>query len=192
MNAQEIYSAIAELTMSIETLEALYNETDGEVTAETEQREAVIENIKALLTGEGIDSLGRWLAQKEATIKILKKEKDSITRQMNSVNRVIDYIKGIVNDVLKATGQEKVKGTCYSFSAYTSKTTEINKDILKALYAERVDEARIAAHIPPYITLTIGASSAKAEELGVIEGDEEIFIKSETPSCRFIKPRESK
>ena len=40
--------------------------------------------------------------------------------------------------------------------------------------------------------LSLTASSTKAAEFGVVEGDEEIFHTTETPSVRFTKPRASK
>ena len=80
----------------------------------------------------------------------------------------------------------------YSFAATISTKTEVDKDILKALYADKVEEAIRAVHVPAYIGVSLTASSTKANELGVVEGDEQIFITTEKPSVRFTKPRASK
>ena len=66
---------------------------------------------------------------------------------------------------------------------------KIDKDILKALYADKVEEAIRAAHIPAYIGVSLTASSTKANELGVLEGDEEIFNTTEKDTVTFRKPK---
>lgn len=184
---------LANLDQAINTLEETYIENEGEVTEETEQMEAEISGLQELLSTEGIDLLGGWLKAKEDRKKSLKAEKDYITRQMAAIDETIDFIKTKVNQILVATGQEKVKGARgYSFAATISTKTEVDKDVLKALYADKVEEAIRAAHVPAYVGVTLTASSTKAADLGVVEGDEDIFLTTEKPSVRFTKPRASK
>lgn len=193
MDYKELNQVLVNLDQAISTLEDLYIEGEGEVTEETEQMEEHISGLKELLTRDGIDLLGGWLKAKEDRKKTLKAEKDYITRQMSAIDESIEFIKGKVNEVLVATGQEKIKGDRgYSFAATTSVKTEVDKDVLKTIYADRIEEAIRAAHIPAYVGVTLTASSTKAAELGIIEGDEEIFHTTEKPSVRFTKPRASK
>ena len=194
MDYKEMNQHLAELDQAMVTLEETYIENEGEVTEETEQMEAQISGLKELLTGEGIELLGGWLKAKEDRKKSLKAEKDYITRQMAAIDETIDFIKTKVNQILVATGQEKVKGARgYSFAATISSKTEVNKDVLKALYADIIEEAIRKAHVPAYVGVTLTASSTKANELGVlVPGDEEIFVTTEKPSVRFTKPRASK
>ena len=193
MDYKELNQVLVNLDQAINTLEDLYIEGEGEVTEETEQMEDHISGLKELLTRDGIDLLGGWLKAKEDRKKTLKAEKDYITRQMAAIDESIEFIKGKVNEVLVATGQEKIKGDRgYSFAATTSVKTEVDKDVLKTIYADRIEEAIRAAHIPAYVGVTLTASSTKAAELGILEGDEEIFHTTEKPSVRFIKPRISK
>jgi chromosome segregation ATPase len=193
MDYKEMNQILADLDQAMVTLEETYIENDGEVTEETEQLEAQISGLQELLTGEGIDLLGGWLKAKEDKKKSLKAEKDYITRQMAAIDETIDFIKGKISQVLKATGQEKVKGDRgYSFTATISSKTEVDKDVLKAIYADKVEEAIRAAHVPAYVGVTLTASSTKAADLGVVEGDEEIFVTTEKPSVRFTKPRATK
>ena len=190
MDYKELNQVLVNLDQAINTLEDLYIEGEGEVTEETEQMEEHISGLKELLTRDGIDLLGGWLKGKEDRKKTLKAEKDYITRQMAAIDESIEFIKGKVNEVLVATGQEKIKGDRgYSFAATTSVKTEVDKDVLKTIYADRIEEAIRAAHIPAYVGVTLTASSTKAAELGIVEGDEEIFHTTEKPSVRFIKPR---
>ena len=193
MDYKELNQVLVNLDQAINTLEDLYIEGEGEVTEETEQMEDHISGLKELLTRDGIDLLGGWLKAKEDRKKTLKAEKDYITRQMAAIDESIEFIKGKVNEVLVATGQEKIKGDRgYSFAATTSVKTEVDKDVLKTIYADRIEEAIRAAHIPAYVGVTLTASSTKAAEFGIVEGDEEIFRTTEKPSVRFTKPRASK
>lgn len=193
MDYKELNKVLADLDQAMFTLEETYIENGGEQTEQTEQMEQEISGLQELLTKDGIDLLGAWLKAKEDRKKSLKAEKDYITRQMDAIDETIDFIKTKVNQVLVATGQEKVKGDRgYSFAATTSTKTEVDKDVLKALYAEKVEEAIRAAHVPAYVGVTLTASSTKAADLGVVEGDEHIFVTTEKPSVRFTKPMASK
>lgn len=193
MDYKEMNQVLADLDQAMHTLEDLYIEGEGEVTEETERLEAQISGLQELLTKEGIDLLGAWLKSKEDRKKALKAEKDYISRQILANDTTIEFIKDKITEVMKATGQEKIKGERgYSFTASHSVKTEVDKDVLKALYADKVEEAIRAAHIPAYVGVSLTASSTKANELGVLEGDEEIFSTTEKDTVTFRKPKASK
>ena len=184
---------LSDLDRKMDALEDLYIENEGEVTEETEQAEAEISGLQELLSGEGIDMLGGWLKAKEDRKKALKAEKDYITRQMTAIDGTIDFIKDKITEVLKKTGKDKVKGERgYSFTASHSVKTEVNKDVLKYNYDFKVEQAIRAAGIPDYIGFSLTASSTKASESGVLEGDEEIFTTTEKDTVTFRKPKASK
>ena len=184
---------LANLAQAMDSLENLYIENEGEVTEQTEQMEAQISGLKELLTGEGIDLLGAWLKSKEDRKKSLKAEKDYITRQMSAIDETIDFIKAKIHQVMEATGQEKIKGDRgYSFAATISTKTDVDKDVLKYNYDFKVEQAIRAAGIPDYVGFSLTASSTKAAEVGVVDGDENLFVTTEKPSVRFTKPRASK
>lgn len=193
MDYKELNQALATLDQATIALEETYMENEGEITEETEQMEQEISGLQELLTTEGIDLLGGWLKAKEDKKKSLKAEKDYITRQISAIDETIDFIKDKVTEVMKATGQDKIKGDRgYSFTATHSVMTDVDKDVLKALYADKVEEAIRAAHIPAYVGVSLTASSTKANELGVLEGDEEIFSTTEKDTVTFRKPKASK
>ena len=193
MDYNELNQALATLDQATIALEETYMENEGEITEETEQMEQEISGLQELLTTEGIDLLGGWLKAKEDKKKSLKAEKDYITRQISAIDETIDFIKDKVTEVMKATGQDKIKGDRgYSFTATHSVKTDVDKDVLKALYADKVEEAIRAAHIPAYVGVSLTASSTKANELGVLEGDEEIFSTTEKDTVTFRKPKASK
>ena len=190
MEYKELQQALSQLEEVMNNLEELYILNEGECTEESERMELEVDTLKELLSGDGIDMLGRWLKSKEDRKKALKAEKDYITRQMASIDKGIEYIKSMINKVMVATGVEKVKGDRgYSFATTTSTKTDINKDVLKALYADKVEEAIRSAHIPAYVGVSLTASSTKATELGVVEGDEDIFVTMSKPSVRFGRPK---
>lgn len=193
MDYKEMNQVLATLDQATIALEETYMENEGEITEETEQMEQEISGLQELLTTEGIDLLGGWLKAKEDKKKSLKAEKDYITRQMAAIDETIDFIKDKVTEVMKATGQEKIKGDRgYSFTATHSVKTDVDKDVLKALYADKVEEAIRAAHIPAYVGVSLTASSTKANELGILEGDEEIFSTTEKDTVTFRKPKAGK
>lgn len=193
MDYKELTQVMEDLNRTMNYLEETYIENEGEVTDDTERMESQLIDLQALLTTEGADVLGAWLKAKEDRKKALKAEKDYITRQMAAIDRTIDYIKQLASHVMKAAGQDKVKGERgYSFAATTSVTTQVDKDVLKALYADTVEEAIRNAHVPAYVNVTLTASSTKANELGIVDGDEEMFITTEIPTVRFTKPKNSK
>lgn len=190
MDYKEMNQVLATLDQATIALEETYIENEGEVTEETEQMEQEISGLQELLTTEGIDLLGGWLKAKEDRKKSLKAEKDYITRQISAIDETIEFIKGKITEVMKATGQDKIKGNRgYSFTASHSVKTDVDKDVLKALYADKVEEAIRAAHVPAYVGVTLTASSTKANELGVLEGDEEIFSTTEKDTVTFRKPK---
>lgn len=193
MDYKEMNQVLATLDQATIALEETYMENEGEITEETEQMEQEISGLQELLTTEGIDLLGGWLKAKEDKKKSLKAEKDYITRQMAAIDETIEFIKDKITEVMKATGQEKIKGDRgYSFTATHSVKTDVDKDVLKALYADKVEEAIRAAHIPAYVGVSLTASSTKANELGIMEGDEEIFSTTEKDTVTFRKPKASK
>ena len=193
MDYKELNQALATIDQATIALEETYMENEGEITEETKHMEQEISGLQELLTTEGIDLLGGWLKAKEDKKKSLKAEKDYITRQISAIDETIDFIKDKVTEVMKATGQDKIKGDRgYSFTATHSVKTDVDKDVLKALYADKVEEAIRAAHIPAYISVSLTASSTKANELGVLEGDEEIFSTTEKDTVTFRKPKASK
>lgn len=192
MNNKEINSMIESLNVTMMAFEDYMIENEGVCDETSDQMEEQIAVLKELLTTEGVDSLGRWLKAKEDEIKTLKAEKDSVTRQINATNGTIDYIKARINQVLVAAGTDKVKGTFYSFTPTTSTKTEVNKEVLKLMYEQKVKDALVQAHIPAYVGVSLTASATKADEVGLNEGDEELFIRTSTPSVRFTKPRAKK
>ena len=189
MNNKDINAALAALEEASFLLEEEYEMNGGEVTEETEAQEEYIESLKALLEEEGIDSLGRWLKSKEDLIKTLKAERDSVNRQIKKTEEGIEYIKTQIFNVLTALGKEKVKGTFYSFAPSISRKTEVDKEILEEKYLAIVNNA-LEQILPPWVSFKLSAS------VKAVPGDmEELpseFKVTETPTCKFVKPRAKK
>ena len=190
MTNYDIKEALAALQFASAELEGMYIENEGEVTEDTELQEERVNALKSLLNTEGVDSLGRWLKAKEDEGKALKAEKDYISRRMEANKNTIEYIKGRIYDVMHATGEEKIKGQFgYSFAQSKSTTTEVDKEVLAAHYGKALDSFK--ATLPPYITLTLGASISLVKD-GVAEGDEGLFRTLVKNTTKFTKPRANK
>lgn len=189
MNYDDLNDILSSLDYASYKLEQTYAENEGEVTDETELMEAEISALRTLLNTEGVDFLGRWLKGKEDKKKAIKAEKDYLTRQMEAIDNTIAFIKAKIHEVMKATGCEKVKGTLgYTFATTVSTKTEVDKDLLKELYQEKVEKA-LWGIIPEDVTVTLSASVSKLGE------DEELpgyYHRTETPTVRFTKPRAAK
>ena len=193
MDYKELQDILSSLDYASYKLEQTYAENEGEVTEDTEMMEAEITALRTLLNTEGVDFLGRWLKGKEDRKKAIKAEKDYLSRQIDAIDNNIAFIKAKIREVMDATGCEKVRGSLgYSFSATTSTKTEVDKEVLKARYAEKAERAIREAGIPEYVTITLGASVKAFDGAVYPEEDLAIFETIETPTVRFTKPRGNK
>lgn len=192
MNNAEIRDALSVLQEMEFYLEEEYMNNGGEVTENTERQEAQIEAIRTLLTTEGVDSLGRWLKRQEDTKESLKAEKAKIDRLMKKADSTIEFIKSQITMLLKQTGQEKVKGTLYSFSLSQKNKTSVNKAVLEEMFLEAVEKKLRGGKnpvIPQDVTITLGASIKAVPE------DTELpayYVKETGDTTRFVKPRTPK
>lgn len=188
MDYKELQDILSTLEYTSYKLEETYVENEGEVTEESELMEGEITAMKTLLNTEGVDLLGRWLKGKEDRKKALKAEKDFLTRQMEAIDKTIEFIKSQMFKVMTATGQEKIKGSLgYSFALSTSTKTEVDKDLLNECYLSQVQEA-VKDILPADVSVSLSASISKFDgELLPIYYD-----RTETPTIRFTKPRAKK
>ena len=193
MNNKEINSLIESLNASMWAFENYMVENDGVCDEASDQMEEQIGILKDLLTTEGIDSLGRWLKAKEDEIKSLKAEKDYITRKINAATGTIDYIKTQMNKILTAAQMEEIKGANgYKFQVTTSIKTEVDKEILKELFLDKVEKKLRGGKnpvIPADVTFSLGASVSLVPEGAVLPS---YYKRTSSPSCKFTKPRASK
>lgn len=193
MNNKEINSLIESLNASMWAFENYMVENDGVCDEASDQMEEQIGILKELLTTEGIDSLGRWLKAKEDEIKSLKAEKDYITRKINAATGTIDYIKTQMNKILTAAQMQEIKGANgYKFQVTTSIKTEVDKEILKELFLDKVEKKLRGGKnpvIPADVTFSLGASVSLVPEGAVLPS---YYKRTSSPSCKFTKPRASK
>ena len=193
MNNKEINSLIESLNASMWAFENYMVENEGVCDEASDKMEEQIGILKELLTTEGIDSLGRWLKAKEDEIKSLKAEKDYITRKINAATGTIDYIKTQMNKILTAAQMEEIKGANgYKFQVTTSTKTEVDKEILKELFLDKVEKKLRGGKnpvIPADVTFSLGASVSLVPEGAVLPS---YYIRTSSPSCKFTKPRASK
>lgn len=192
MNNTEIRDALSRLHEMENFLEEEYENNGGEVTEHTEEQESAIAALRELLTTEGVDSLGGWLKAKEDRKKALKAEKDYITRQMAAIDDTIEFIKTEVNQIMVATGQEKIKGDRgYAFTATTSTKTEVLKDALNDAFLEIAQVGARANGLPDWVDIQLKTTATEIKDSG--DMDALSFLQeTSSPSVRFTKPRAAK
>lgn len=190
MNYKAIAEALEALNVARYNLENAYIETEGEVTEETEGYEAAVDEIKALLQGEGIDTLGQWLKSVEDEKKELKAQKDYVSRRITAADKTIEFVKAKIYEVMEAIGEEKVKGSLgYAFKRTMSTKSSVLTDALDDAYLDRVTKAARAAGLPEFVDVALKTSVTRLNECA--EGS--TFVHVETaPAVTFTKPRANK
>lgn len=186
-NTTEISNMLAKLYGANQALDDLYSENEGEVTQETENLEADIEVMKQILTTEGVDDLGRMMMHDQHNIEDLKAVEKHIASKRKFYERRQERIKFLAGQVLRLTGQDKVKGTLgYSFTQYVSDTCKADDAAIKELFQSKAVECLKANGFPEWITCKLSASSSL-----VPEGTElpEYFTRTITETAKFGKPR---
>lgn len=189
MNYQDIQSALAALYHTTNNFNEMMEETGGEYTPEAEELEGVKNALEDLLSTEGVDSLGRWLKAKEDEKATYKAEKAACDRRIKSVDKTIDFIKTEIGRVLRATGQEKVKGVFYTFKQATSTKTSFDAEALDEKYLDLVTEAARAAGLPGSVDVALKTTATR---LAADENLASLVSVDETETSSYIKPKKEK
>ena len=195
MNYADIQSALAALAQTSGALEDAYIENGGEITEQTATLEDQKAALRELLSGEGIDSLGRWLKSKEDEKASWKAEKAACDRHIKAVDQTIDFIKVTVGQVLRELGEEKAKGSFYTFSQYNSVRTSCDTEAIDAEWLEAATEAARNAGLPSWCDIAIKPSATRLKEsLDEMNGgpDAAYLLIENTPTCKFTKPAKPK
>lgn len=189
MNYNELNDAIARLSYTSAMLEQTYEANGGEVTDETEALEAEGKAVATLIEGDGIDLLGRWLANKESEVATLKAERQAIDAKMKRANATIDYIKSEVARVLDLLNlADAKKGLIYSFKAVDKVSTHLTEESAEK-WLKTAKSGALANGLPEYIDVSIRLRVSDLPKGGTLpEG-----IKQDTTrTVRFGKPRKAK
>lgn len=195
MTYKDITDALAQLQRTIWEAEEAYIENGGEVTDATEQLEQAADEIRELLTTDGVDSLGEWLKSLEDRKAELKAQKDFVARKIAATEGSIDFVKATIRRVLDLTGTDKVKGSLgYSFAKATSSKTSVLQESLDDEWLEAATEAARNAGLPPYVDVALKTTGTRIKEWAAENGGEgEEYLHTEnTDTVRFTKPRASK
>lgn len=194
MKINEIEVALADLANTSRILEETYIENGGEITEQTEVLADQEAALKVLLTTEGVDSLGRWLKSKEDEKQAWKNEKAVVEARIKSVDKTIDFIKTTVGRVLRATGEEKVKGKFYSFAQYDSRKTAVLTDAIDDAFLDAMTEAARDAGLPGCIDIALKTNATRLTEWAdTHEGEYSTFLQETVePTAKFTKPRAAK
>ncbi len=196
MNIKE---TLANINRAKYELEAALEENGGELTEELLDQYNALEDMKALLAGEGVDELGRWLKSVQDETAALKAEADAAARRVKNNKSYENYVKELIGHALDAIGQEKVKGTYYGFSRKTSTTNKVRMEQVNEVYLDLATDAARDAGLPAWCDVEIKTNVTRIKEYAEANPDEEeldgclVFIEeTSTPSLGFTKPRANK
>ena len=189
MNAQEIKATLAEINRKKYELEAALEENGGELTPELLESLEILEDLKALLAGDGVDDLGRWLKSVQDEIAARKAEADAAARKVKALKGQEDYVKFLIGQALDAIGAEKVKGQYYGFTRKTSTTNKVAQEELEAAYNPAI-LAALGDLLPGWLHIQLKTTATELKDAG---GDALAFLETtEAPAIGFTKPRASK
>ena len=191
-NKPNVREILSYLRFAQDELEGLYEETGGEVTAETEEKEKLVDDLKIALK-DGTDDLGRWLKSTEDKIAALKAEKAAADRRIKASTNTMAYIKLLIAEAMHQLGEDKIEGTFYSFAATTSTKRTCDTAALDEEYLELATEAARNAGLPGCIDVALKTNTTRLQEwANNNDGDMEQFVLvSEEPAVRFTKPRKA-
>ena len=185
MNIKE---TIAEITRRKWELENALEENGGELTDELLQAADALEEMKALLAGEGVDELGRWLKSVQDEIATRKAEADAAARKVKNLKSYEDYVKSLIGQALDAIGEEKVKGSFYGFKRTTSTTNAVNYEAIEQDWGAIAEDAFREAGLPDWLHITFKSSVKELQE-----ADADNYLETTTaPALGFTKPRAAK
>lgn len=196
MNAQEIKATLAEINRKKYELEAALEENGGELTPELLQSLEILEDLKALLAGDGVDDLGRWLKSVQDEIAARKAEADAAARKVKALKGQEDYVKFLIGQAMDAldlptnkNGEKVIKGQFYGFKRTTSTTNKVAQDELEAAYNPAI-LAALGDLLPGWLHIQLKTTATELKDAG---GDALAFLETtEAPAIGFTKPRASK
>ena len=190
MNAQEIKATLAEINRKRYELEAALEENGGELTPELLESLEILEDLKALLAGDGVDDLGRWLKSVQDEIATMKAEADAAARKVKALKGQEDYVKFLIGQALDAIGAEKVKGQYYGFTRKTSTTNKVDQELLDNTFVPQIKEILAATNFHGWLHIQLKTTATELKDAG---GDALAFLETyEAPAIGFTKPRASK
>ena len=194
MNTRELIDQIARAKWELETA---LEENGGELTPELLEASDTLDEMKALLAGEGIDDLGRWLKSVQDEVAARKAEADAAARRLKNAKAYEDHVKGIIGQAMdlldldtNKNGEKVAKGSFYGFKRTTSNKSSVKQDDLDAHYLEIAQVGARMNGLPDYINVVLKTTTTELREAG---GNALDFLEeTSTPAISFTKPRASK
>lgn len=186
---KEIINNLSALNVN---LEGAFEDNGGEITPYVQEMLDKKEYLQQLLEYDGIDDLGRWLKGVEDRVIALKAERETIVRRIKADQRLMEYIKQEIRQVLDILGKDKAKGTLYSFSSYDSTHTKVNDERIAQDWQDILEKAAREAGIPEYLQVGLDYSAQRIGEWADEhdgEGREYLMQEAPVPTVKFGKPR---
>ena len=194
MNTRELIDKIQRAKIDIETA---LEENGGELTADVMAQYDTLEDMKAILAGEGIDDLGRWLKSVQDDVAARKAEADAAARRLKNAKAYEDHVKGIIGEAMdlldldtNKNGEKVAKGSFYGFKRTTSCKSSVRQELLEGDWLEIAQVGARMNGLPDWVDVQIKTTTTELQNAGDVALD--YLEETKTPALSFTKPKANK
>ncbi len=191
MNTRELIDQIARAKWELETA---LEDNGGELTPELLEASDTLDEMKALLAGEGIDDLGRWLKSVQDEVAARKAEADAAARRLKNAKAYEDHVKGIIGQAMdlldldtNKNGEKVAKGSFYGFKRTTSCKSSVRQELLEGDWLEVAQVGARMNGLPDWVDVQIKTTTTELREAGDTALD--YLEETRTPALSFTKPK---
>jgi hypothetical protein len=146
------------LTGQMADIEAMLEETGGELTPEIEAQWA--ETRESLL--QKVDNYNALIQKLKAYSENIKAEQDRLAKLKKTADNSLKRIKDHVKATMEQFGLKSIEGNLCKMSLSSSTATEVDEETILAPY--RVYIEMLEAKLPPYITVEPSISKSGIKE----------------------------
>lgn len=164
------------LTEQMAAIEAMLEDTGGELTPELEEQ--WVETRESLLAK--VDNYNALIQKLKAYSENIKAEQDRLAKLKKTADNSLRRIKDHIKSTMEQFGLKSIEGNLCKMSLSTSTTTEVDEETVLAPYSRVLDE--IASKLPVYVTL-----EAKISKTAIKEVTKELPEGVDLPGVSFNK-----
>ncbi len=146
------------LTEQMADIEAMLEETGGELTPELEAQWA--ETRESLV--KKVDNYNVLVQKLKAYSDNIKAEQDRLAKLKKTADNSLKRIKEHIKDTMEQFGLKSIDGNYCKMYLSSSTTTEVDEEVVLAPYVPAIEA--LSAKLPPYITIEAKISKTAAKE----------------------------
>ena len=146
------------LTEQMAVIEAMLEDTGGELTPELEEQ--WMETRESLLAK--VDNYNALIQKLKAYSENIKAEQDRLAKLKKTADNSLRRIKDHIKSTMEQFGLKSIEGNLCKMSLSSSTATEVDEDTVLAPY--RIAIEMLEAKLPPYVTIEAKISKAAVKE----------------------------